>query len=192
MPPSPSEQEQQWSHAPFCPMTCLPWTWEGGSLSRSSLLSLRALSQEDNPVQGWKEDGRASCPRPVVEGLHRLSPAQPHPQPHTCLDRRESRALPASAPHHFPFFLAGTFGRNELWRGGNHSLHRLPEHSHGQGVSKRGKQGKGEVTFEDREIERPADLSSCPSSAAYSTPRTWDGAGLISLKFIYLSICTGS
>lgn len=77
--------------------------------------------------------------------------------------------------------------------GGNHPLHQLPEQSHGQGVSKRERQGEVEVTFKDREMERPADLSCCcPSPAAHSTPRTWDGAGLISLKCIYLSICTGS
>ena len=48
---------------PLCPMTCLPWTREGGCLSRSPLLSLWVLSQESNPVQGWTEGGGTSCPQ---------------------------------------------------------------------------------------------------------------------------------
>lgn len=126
----------------LCPMTCLPWTQEGAVSAGLPSFPCGHCHKRATQSKGGRRVGGPAVLSPGVEGLHRLPlPASSSPQ--TCLDPRESRAPPASTPHHFPFFLAGTFGRNELWRGGNHPLHWLPEHSHGQGVSKRGRQGEG-------------------------------------------------
>lgn len=172
---------------------CLPPSHPGRRLSAGlpSFPCGRCHKRTSRSKGGRRVAGPAVL-SPVVEGLHRLPPPSLILSP--TLVWAPARA---ERPQHLLPIIS-----HSSWQA------LLEEKSSGEeesilftgfqsiamaGASQKEGGGGGGVTFEDREMERPADLSSCcPSSAAYSTPRTRDGAGLISLKFIYLSICTGS
>ena len=123
-------------------MTCLPWTWEGGSQQVSPPFLVGVTRERASPrvEGGWGDQ----LPPVLWSGVSTGCPL-----PSLILILTLVRApVRAGDPRHLPpliyhFSWEALLEETNSGRGGNKPLHRLPEHSQAWDVSTRGRQGLG-------------------------------------------------